>query len=218
MVDRRLLALPLAGTLATALFAVLIGGQSGLNSHHFLLWNLFLGWIPLLAAGALYRCRRRPIGAILCGLVWLAFLPNAPYLVTDLIHVGELNDALPLWLDAGVLATAAITGLLLGILSLFYVHAVLHQRYGQRSWLFVAAIVPMTSFGVYLGRGPRFNSWDVVDRPALLLELAAERLASPQDHPLMVTGVLLFSVGLGLSYLALYAIVSRASGSPRHRP
>lgn len=217
MVDRRLLVLPAAGTLTTALLAALIGDQSGLNSHHFLLWNLFLGWIPLLAAWALYRCRRRPVTAFLCGLVWLAFLPNAPYLITDLIHVGELNAVLPLWLDVGILAVAAATGLLLGVLSLFYVHALVHQRYGHRSWLFVAAIVPLASFGVYLGRGPRFNSWDVVNRPDLLLELAFERLASPQDHPLMVTGVLLFSVGLGLSYLALYALATRFGRSSESR-
>jgi uncharacterized membrane protein len=69
--------------------------------------------------------------------------------------------------------------------------------------------LPVTSFGVYLGRGPRFNSWDVISRPDLLFELAFDRLSSPHDHPLMVTGVALFSVGLALSYLALYAVTAR---------
>lgn len=209
MVRHRLLALPLAGTAATFALSLLISDQSGLQSHRFLLWNLFLAWIPLLAAGALYLLRRRALPALLLGAVWLFFLPNAPYLVTDLIHVGELNQAIPAWLDLATLVTAAASGLLLAVLALLYVHAALRERYGRRSWIFVAAVVPLTSFGVYLGRGPRFNSWDVVDRPALLVELAADRLSSPQDHPMMVTGVLLFSLGLAFSYTLFYAVTAR---------
>src|SRR5690348_16299804 len=61
--------------------------------YHFLGWNLFLAWLPFLFAGAMYalylrRGRSAPgtlLGAL--GIAWLLFLPNAPYLWTDLVHV-----------------------------------------------------------------------------------------------------------------------------------
>src|SRR5262249_40204331 len=126
----------------------------------FLLWNLFLAWIPLLLALALYDLYRRgsrstlfaPIGAL-----WLLFLPNAPYIVTDFIHLDALRRT-PLWLDGITLSAFAWTGILLGFVSLYLVHAVVRHRFGARvGWEAVLVALALTSAGVYLGRVLRWN-------------------------------------------------------------
>ena len=82
----------LALGLLTAFDLGLLGFRSehtGRPDHIFLAWNLFLAWIPFVLALALYdRARRRSspaiLGALACG--WLLFFPNAPYILTDMIH------------------------------------------------------------------------------------------------------------------------------------
>ena len=104
------------------------------NGHFydFLAWNLLLAWIPFLLAVALYDSDRRgrtPAVLVILGAVWLVFLPNAPYIVTDFVHIGELPGA-PLWYDAGMTAAFAGTGLVLGLASVLLVQGVVARRFG----------------------------------------------------------------------------------------
>jgi uncharacterized membrane protein len=70
--------------------------------YRFMIWNLFLAWIPFIMAFAAYRLHhaRRQWGILIagCALIWLLFLPNAPYLLTDLVHLRYRDDAL-VWYD-----------------------------------------------------------------------------------------------------------------------
>src|SRR5581483_5121717 len=101
----------------------------GDGSLRFLAWNLFLAWIPLLLALVVYDGYRRGSSLPVLGpalALWLLFLPNAPYLVTDFIHLAP-QPPVPLWLDGVVLSAFAWTGLLLGFVSLYLVHAVVRH-------------------------------------------------------------------------------------------
>jgi len=66
----------------------------------FLIWNLFLAWIPLALAGLAYRIasRRSALARLIVvptAIVWLLFFPNAPYIVTDFVHLGQFHDHVP---------------------------------------------------------------------------------------------------------------------------
>ena len=60
-------------------------------SHQFayfnLVWNLFLAWLPLGFAFVTDRFRESRLCFLAFGFLWLLFLPNSPYLVTDLVHL-----------------------------------------------------------------------------------------------------------------------------------
>jgi len=204
----RLLLAPLCLSALAVVLVDLVRRTTGLDSHRFLLWNLALAWMPLLCALALYGLRRRPalIWAPLA-LVWLLFLPNAPYLITDLVHYGQLNTQVEPWLDLSTLAVAAASGLLLGLLSLRYAHLALAERLGRRSWIPIGAAIVATSFGVYAGRIMRLNSWDAA-HPRHVVTLLAPRLLAPEQHPLMVAGIVLFTCCLSLAYLAFWRLAA----------
>src|SRR5687767_1528841 len=82
-------------------------------------WNLFLAWIPALGAFAAYNLSRlrtwlRWLPVMGFSFLWLLFLPNAPYLITDIIHL-QRYPSVPLWYDLILLVAAAWTGSFLGL-------------------------------------------------------------------------------------------------------
>jgi uncharacterized membrane protein len=146
--------------------------------YSFLVWNLLLAWIPLVLAGAAYERTRRGGGPIVAALLvlWLLFFPNAPYLLTDFIHLGE--GPAPLWYDALMLSAFAWTGLLLGFASLALVQEIVRRRFGPRAgWLSVVAALGLAGVGVYLGRFVRFNSWDALLHPIRVVDVLADQVA-----------------------------------------
>ena len=81
----------------------------GALGFRFLVWNLILAWIPLLLALFVYDRYRRgsPLARLAPALaVWLLFLPNAPYIVTDFVHLSAASSA-PLWFDGVVVSAFA---------------------------------------------------------------------------------------------------------------
>lgn len=131
--------------------------------------NLLLAWIPLVLAFAICweldrtRPRRWLVAAIFA--LWLLFYPNAPYIVTDLVHL-KTKPPLPRWFDYTFMMAHAITGLFLGYLSLAVLHERVRLHAGKLAgWSFVAAMLGAASLGVYVGRFFRWNSWDVLVRP-----------------------------------------------------
>ncbi|HHM20784.1 MAG TPA: DUF1361 domain-containing protein, partial [Bacteroidetes bacterium] len=133
-------------------------------TYMFLIWNLFLAWIPYLISLILDRLPRRWMAVPLL-LVWVVFFPNAPYILTDLMHVGH-HPPVPVWYDTVLLFSFAWTGLLLGFLSLMDVQRFLEKNISKRvAGVVVWGVVGLSAFGVYLGRFQRWNSWDVVTQP-----------------------------------------------------
>ena len=210
--DRRVLAvlaLLAASALCVATLEVRIE-RTGDSFYRFLIWNLFLAWVPLFCAAAAFaRAGRRGIDAlvIVLLLLWLLFFPNAPYMLTDFIHVGE-SPSVPLWYDALMLSSFAWTALLLGFASLYLVQMVARNVVGAAwSWVVVAAALALSSFGVYLGRFVRFNSWDALLRPGRVAHVISNQLENPFQHPRLVAVLLVLTAFLLVGYAVLYAFV-----------
>jgi uncharacterized membrane protein len=193
---------------------------SGTGEYRNLLWNLVLAWVPLVIALAVYDRHRRgvsPRRLALPALVWLLFLPNAPYLVTDLKYLGEIDGA-PVWFDVTLLTTFAWLGLLLGFLSLYLMQAVVERLAGPAaSWLAAVGVLALSGFGVYLGRFERWNSWDVVRDPLSLAGDLASGLSDPLDYPRALGVTIALGGFLSLGYLVLYSFLRLAAVEANER-
>lgn len=187
---------------------------TGTSEHIAIAWNLVLAWIPFALALIVYeRARSGFLTPALAGVavLWLLFLPNAPYLVTDLKHVGR-GDGVPVLYDVLLLSAAAWTGLLLGLTSLFLMHAVARRVVGAvNAWALVVGVLGLSSFGIYLGRVLRWNSWDVFVRPGALSSAIANGVLHPLSHPRPVALTMLFTSFLLVSYLAFYSLARMGS-------
>ncbi len=198
--------------------AVVLGriALTGNIRYGFLVWNLFLAWLPLvfaLLAREHYREGGRPGWRFLgLGAAWLLFFPNAPYIFTDLIHLTNryFNH---FWVDLAVVLSCAFTGLILGFVSLYIMHAVVTRMLGRvAGWGFVAAAAGLCSFGIYLGRFLRFNSWDVVAKPAQLYQGISAVATGQHTHQGEVAFLVIFATFLFIAYVMLYALTHM----PRH--
>jgi uncharacterized membrane protein len=197
--------------LATIAFRVVYPGTT---EHTGIAWNLFLAWIPFVLALIAYA-RARPdvltptLAAV--GVLWLLFLPNAPYIVTDLKYVGDGGGVLVLY-DVLLLSAAAWTGLLLGLTSLYLMHAVARRLVGAvNAWALVVAALTLSSFGIYLGRVQRWNSWDVFVRPGSRFGDLANGIFHPLSHPRPIAVTILFTSFLLASYLVFYSLAHTGS-------
>ncbi|MCA9875059.1 MAG: DUF1361 domain-containing protein [Anaerolineales bacterium] len=206
-VNRRLVLIALALAFASSMAVMLVVLRlmyTGELYFAFLVWNLFLAWLPFLFAMVVYGGGERPLVLGVMGPLWLLFLPNALYLVTDLIHLYPW-DNVPFWYDAIMLFTFALIGLMLGLMSLYLVHAVVARRWGARvGWSFVLATSALSGLGVYIGRFLRWNSWDMFTNPLRVLADIAVSLLHPELFlKTMVTTGLLTAVFI-LAYVVLF--------------
>ena len=161
----------------------------------FLPWNLFLAVVPWLAAIAATSARSRLL-AFAAGGVWLLFLPNAPYLVTDLVHLRD-RQGVPHLYDVLLFATFGLAGSVLGWDSIARVHRRIVAVIGRRlAAAAVSGVVLLAGLGVYLGRFERWNSWDALLRPAPVLADLGAALASPRA----VAFTFLFAAYIGAGY------------------
>jgi uncharacterized membrane protein len=182
--------------------------------HLAIAWNLLLAWIPFVLALVVYERSRAGVAMPLLlalALLWLLFLPNAPYIITDLKHVG-IGGGVPVLYDVLLLSAAAWTGLVLGLTSLFLMHVVARRVIGAvNAWAFVVAVLALSSFGIYLGRVQRWNSWDVFVRPGSLLGEIASGLLHPLSHPRPIALTVLLTSFLLASYLFFYSLARMSS-------
>jgi uncharacterized membrane protein len=211
---RRVTLVSLAGlsALVVALVAVRMV-YTGNSEYSSLLWNLFLAWIPFVLALRVHDSYRRRTATLWLwagGLLWLVFFPNAPYIVTDLKYLRTWSGA-PIWYDAVMLSAAAGCGLVLGFASLYLMQGVVRRALGTvNAWLFAIAVIVLSSFGVYLGRFQRWNSWDVFTRPRVLATDLWSGLVNPLEHPLTIAVTVLFTVFLGATYLVFYSLAGES--------
>lgn len=160
--------------------------DSDSGRYSFLIWNLVLAAVPPALAWWLAD-RIRQYGwlkwqQVALSLLWLVFLPNSFYLVTDLIHL-QSNFEADLLFGITILMSFIMAGLIFGFLSVFYIHREIVKRLGEGySYLIVGAIFLLVSFAVCLGRYTRWNTWDILLRPAGLLFDVSDRLINPTIH------------------------------------
>lgn len=182
-------------------------------SFIFLIWNLVLAWIPLVLVMTVQEIEHMKgskyvIPFLLMG--WLAFFPNAPYILTDLYHLTK-KPGMPLWFDMVLILSFAWNGLILGLLSLWKVHRFIERRSGSfMGWMIVSATIVVSSFGIYLGRFLRWNSWDILNNPMALFNDIFERIVDPFAHPQTIGVTLSFSLLLATCYSTLYLLFQSA--------
>lgn len=180
-------------------------------TYRYLIWNLFLAWLPALGAFAAHNLhqRRTWINWLLvcaCAIFWLAFFPNAPYLITDIMHLRQ-NTIVPLWFDLLLFVAFAWTGFFLGLISLLLMQEIVRKIAGVKpSWLFAFAVLGLSSFGIYLGRFLRWNSWDLFLNPGRLLADVSEQAQDPFTRFQAVVFCVLFAGFFISMYLALVAL------------
>ena len=204
-----MLALSFASVVSVALVAARVV-WTGELFYAGLAWNLLLAWLPLVfallardefCAGTMRSWRFLGFAA-----AWLLFFPNAPYIFTDLIHLTTYFYQ-HFWVDLVLILLCAMTGLVLGFVSLFLMQGVVRRMFGSMaSWLFIAAVAGLSSFGIYLGRFLRFNSWDIVWKPIELSRGIGRWAAHPLAHSTSFAFPMLFALFLFIAYLMLYAL------------
>jgi uncharacterized membrane protein len=193
-----------AGCLALLAARVLASGDT---RHAYLAWNLVLAWIPMLVAVRLAEPSRSTAMRVGLAALWLGFLPNAPYLVTDIVHLPH-RDAPFFWADLTLLAGVAGTGLLLGSASLYLVHDAIRRRRGELvGWLVVAGTLPLVGIGVALGRFARRNSWDPLLAPHVVGGDVLAWAAQPGAHAPALRAAALLAGLTAVAYLVLYGLL-----------
>jgi uncharacterized membrane protein len=149
------------------------------TSWPWLAYNVVLAWIPLALGVA---ASRSPRALAILGLPWFAFLPNAPYLLTDLVHL-RARPPVPIWFDAALLGGAGVLGLWMGVVSFARVHGAVRRWVGRGAAAALVALVPpAVGFGQYLGRFLRWNSWDLLVQPRSVLADALAPVLDPARH------------------------------------
>jgi len=188
----------------TGLSLILLMFRLKLTHSYFLLflaWNLFLAAIPFLITFHLSsRNKVHKYRLLLWFGVWLLFLPNAPYIVTDFVHLQHLQANI-VWLDALLISTYALSGLLFYFISVKDMEELLHRHFQHKKVKYILWMIPfLVGFGIYLGRFLRWNSWDIIKRPQILIQDIWEIIAFPMHHKGAWLVTILFGCALAIGY------------------
>ena len=191
----------------------------GRTAYLFLIWNLFLAWIPFVLSGLINHVYQNAKKGLwlkillgLCFALWLAFFPNAPYMLTDFVHFSgrsflEFSNGViqfEAWYDFIMFSSFIITGFLLGFISLRIVHMIIKNMLGAMwGWVFAFVSLGLGSYAIYLGRFIRLNSWDIWHNPAKLVKSVLNSFTSKN-----FLFVMLFTLMLSMLYLAFSSVVN----------
>lgn len=195
---------------ASVLFSIVLLGVriifTGNFMFSFLVWNLFLAFIPYaLSQWVTLNTRRiqNRLGFAAIFIAWLLFIPNSFYIITDLFHLGNFIN-MPLWYDLTMILSFAWNGMLLGVLSVRHIASFMEKHLSKRAmFLFIYLVMFLNALGIYIGRYLRFNSWDVVSDPFHLIKEIFNLASHPLEFKYVWGMVICFSVFMTLLYLTL---------------
>jgi uncharacterized membrane protein len=174
----------------------------------FLVWNLCLAIIPFaITTGLMSSKKTNKLVLFFFFGIWFLFLPNAPYIVTDLMHLTRTDQNF-LWLDILMIVSFAFNGLILFFLSLSDMEKLLKPYLKPRVLtLLMLAIFGLNAFGVYLGRFLRYNSWEIINNPLALFSDIFEIIVKPNVEAWVF--ILTFGSFLAISYWMLKAFSNK---------
>ena len=196
-----------------------MANNRGIPSFLFLVWNLFLAWVPYWISLSLKKLEEQKPQSWLVGVLlgsWLVFFPNAPYILTDLLHLKN-RQPVPHWYDLMLIASFAWTGLMLGFASLSVVQDILRKRMKPwKAWSLIVLAIGLCGFGVFLGRFQRWNTWDILTNPMVLVEDLSQILLHPTQFANQLGLAIVLSVFLLLGYLTLTVLAKTESQTSSH--
>lgn len=170
----------------------------------FLNWNLFLAGIPLAISTFIVHFKiKSKLSLFILVLAWILFFPNSPYILTDLFHLRP-RHFVPIWYDLIVILSYAWTGLMFGFVSLLQIEKLLSEYIDQKIIRIISVFFMfISSFGVYLGRFLRWNSWDILGNPFGLFGDIFNRFFFPFDHSRTWGMTILMGILLNLMYFSI---------------
>ncbi|RYD36352.1 MAG: DUF1361 domain-containing protein [Verrucomicrobiaceae bacterium] len=173
----------------------------------FLPFNLLLAFMPVVFfLISEYADKRWQV--LTGGVLWLLFFPNAPYVLTDLIHLKRALGDTAAWLDLLVLLSAAWSALIGGMITLRLMQNRVAAAFSPLAGHgFVILVLLLSSFGIFIGRFLRFHSWHAVLKPHEILTETAQQFMNLRQFPLSWPFTLaLFALLLCIHYsLAAFA-------------
>lgn len=179
-------------------------------NYRFLIWNLILAWIPLFFSHKIKyenNQKNKWYMLILC-VSWLVFFPNAPYIITDLIHL-KPKPGIPLWFDLLLIITFVWNGLLIGFISLMQIHQTILTKFSQKNcWGIISFILLLSGYGIYLGRFQRLNSWYIITHPFSLFSQIVRNFQSYDNLIRTFSVTFSFGIFLMISYATIYYLSS----------
>lgn len=169
----------------------------------FLIWNLFLAIIPYVISTSIHSNffeKNKKAQNIVLTSIWLLFIPNAFYIITDFTHL-HYHNPFQYGLDFLIISSFSITGFYVGLQSVYQMHQLVFSKYGSKIGnFFILTISFLSAFGIYLGRILRFNSWDIITKPIAL--------AYQSIYSLFSLETIIYTSQLGiltlLSYIVFY--------------
>jgi uncharacterized membrane protein len=198
-----ILALIVASLVSVGLFAY-GAWRNHSTEYNYLIWNLLLAWLPLIFAVRLMAVLKTKLWSswegLATSLLWLVFLPNSFYMISDFIHLQDVQRVDILY-DSLMFTSFIYTGVVLGFSSLYLVHLQLARRLPRpQATFWMAAVLLICSTAIYVGRDLRWNSWDIITNPGGLLFDISERLQHLTTYPQMLVTIITFFVLLGSMY------------------
>lgn len=167
-------------TILAALAGIVLNiGRLGLAenlSYLWLNWNLFLAIVPLFFAWVFIMTKQKYL-QIVSFVLWLGFLPNSPYIVTDFIHMADVGPRSILWYDGMMIFLYTLAGMIIWVGSTVIIQQ--HKKWGE--W-FIPVIGLLSGFGVYLGRYIRFNTWDIITDSQSIITTIGDIITDTNNH------------------------------------
>lgn len=177
----------------------------------FLVWNLFLAFIPFFISSWLYLFKHRFTKITMLPFValWLLFFPNAPYIITDIIHLHP-DKSFNYWYNLLIVVSTAWNAFILGLLSLNDIQNLIADKFNKHAaWLFSITSLFLGAFGIYLGRILRWNSWDLFfDTKSLLFDIS-DRILNPMQHGRTLGITLFYGIFFTIIYLFFREMMAR---------
>ena len=182
--------------------------MTDVSSYVYMNWNLFLAVIPLLFVFLFEKTNSKYLKTFYF-FAWLFFLPNAAYIVTDLIHLRDVGPEWMLWFDGMMIFAYAVLGIFISSYSILKMKINIFSKSILKQNIFLGLISLVSSFGIYLGRYIRFNTWDILSNPLELATSVSSIISEKYSEPVFVTTIVFFSIFIYMATVSLENLLEK---------
>jgi uncharacterized membrane protein len=202
-------------------------------------WNMFLAGVPIIISelwskfGARLKDMPRKIVGTMSSLLWVLFLPNAFYILTDFMHLNPdvlvnlrgnvpyrpsfymRGDGLFVY-DTMLIFIATIIGLYLGGLALNNAYNLVKKLYQKSVAMYVVSVlIVLDSVAVYIGRFGRWNSWDAITQPLAVLVDFVQTMSKGEEIQRFVPIFVSITVLQVISFWCIHSKIIRTPEQPK---